>query len=80
MDKRTGKSQGVSPEFIKNGDSAVVKLAPSKPLCVESFKKYAPLGRFAVRDMRQVILSFIFEFLCCTHSPWWRALWLVSPP
>ena len=26
-----------------------------KPLCVEAFADYAPLGRFAVRDMRQTV-------------------------
>merc|ERR550537_903765 len=26
-----------------------------KPLCVESFKEFPPLGRFAVRDMRQTV-------------------------
>ncbi|KAF9960902.1 translation elongation factor EF-1 alpha, partial [Gamsiella multidivaricata] len=25
------------------------------PLCVESFQEYPPLGRFAVRDMRQTV-------------------------
>ena len=24
-------------------------------MCVEAFSKYAPLGRFAVRDMRQTV-------------------------
>ncbi|KAF9324781.1 translation elongation factor EF-1 alpha [Podila epicladia] len=30
-------------------------MIPSKPLCVESFQEYPPLGRFAVRDMRQTV-------------------------
>ena len=30
-------------------------LTPSKPMCVEAFSEYAPLGRFAVRDMRQTV-------------------------
>jgi elongation factor 1-alpha len=33
----------------------MVKLIPSKPLCVETFVEYPPLGRFAVRDMRQTV-------------------------
>jgi len=33
----------------------MVKLEPTKPLCVESFADYPPLGRFAVRDMRQTV-------------------------
>jgi elongation factor 1-alpha len=44
-----------NPKFIKNGDAAMVTLEPSKPLCVESFNEYPPLGRFAVRDMRQTV-------------------------
>jgi len=33
----------------------MVDLVPSKPMCVESFSVYPPLGRFAVRDMRQTV-------------------------
>ena len=34
-----------------SGDSAIVNIKPSKPIVVEAFNMYAPLGRFAVRDM-----------------------------
>lgn len=37
------------------GDAAIVKMIPSKPMCVETFTEYPPLGRFAVRDMRQTV-------------------------
>ena len=30
-------------------------LKPSKPMCVESFQEYPPLGRFAVRDMKKTV-------------------------
>jgi len=30
-------------------------MTPSKPMCVEAFSAYPPLGRFAVRDMRQTV-------------------------
>ena len=30
-------------------------MVPSKPMCVEPFTQYPPLGRFAVRDMRQTV-------------------------
>jgi len=30
-------------------------LKPLKPMCVEEYAKYSPLGRFAVRDMRQTV-------------------------
>merc|ERR1711923_45800 len=53
VDRRTGKSVEDNPKFIKSGDAAIVLLTPSKPMCVEAFTDYPPLGRFAVRDMRQ---------------------------
>merc|ERR1712137_823871 len=40
---------------VKNGDAAIVEMAPSKPMSVEAFSDYPPLGRFAVRDMRQTV-------------------------
>jgi len=43
------------PKFVKSGDAAIVKLTPSKPMCVEAFNDYQPLGRFAVRDMKQTV-------------------------
>merc|ERR1719444_585052 len=55
VDRRTGKATETEPKFIKSGDAAIVKLVPSKPMCVEAFTDYAPLGRFAVRDMRQTV-------------------------
>merc|ERR1712137_1502865 len=55
IDRRTGKAVEPAPKFIKSGDSAIVKMVPSKPMCVEAFTDYPPLGRFAVRDMRQTV-------------------------
>merc|ERR1712183_1155264 len=55
IDRRTGKSVEASPKFIKSGDAAIVKMVPSKPMCVEAFTDYPPLGRFAFRDMRQTV-------------------------
>merc|ERR1712000_700897 len=55
VDRRTGKSTEDFPKFIKSGDAAIVTLVPSKPMCVEAFSEFPPLGRFAVRDMRQTV-------------------------
>jgi len=33
----------------------MVELIPQKPMVVEVFSAYPPLGRFAVRDMRQTV-------------------------
>jgi len=55
IDRRTNKVMEASPKFVKMGDSCIAKLVPSKPMCVESYNVYPPLGRFAVRDMRQTV-------------------------
>jgi len=55
VDRRSGKELEKEPKNIKSGDAAMVKLIPSKPMCVETFADYPPLGRFAVRDMRQTV-------------------------
>jgi len=54
-DRRSGKKLEDLPKFIKSGDAAIVDLVPQKPMCVESFTNFPPLGRFAVRDMRQTV-------------------------
>lgn len=55
IDRRTGKAIEEEPKSVKNGDSALIVLTPTKPMCVESFAEYPPLGRFAVRDMKQTV-------------------------
>lgn len=55
IDRRTGKALEEEPKSVKNGDSALIVLTPTKPMCVESFAEYPPLGRFAVRDMKQTV-------------------------
>jgi elongation factor 1-alpha len=55
IDRRTGKSMEANPKFVKNGDACIVTLVPTKPMVVEEFANYPPLGRFAVRDMRQTV-------------------------
>ncbi|KAM9960813.1 hypothetical protein ACTFIW_009965 [Dictyostelium discoideum] len=58
VDRRTGAvvaKEGTAAVVLKNGDAAMVELTPSRPMCVESFTEYPPLGRFAVRDMRQTV-------------------------
>jgi len=55
INKRNGEVLEVDPKFLKSGQAAICELVPSKPMCVEAFSKYAPLGRFAVRDMRKTV-------------------------
>merc|ERR1712046_396016 len=55
LDCRPSKKTEDNPKFVKKGDACMATLVPTKPMCVEAFKAYAPLGRFAVRDMRQTV-------------------------
>ncbi|XP_071387004.1 elongation factor 1-alpha-like [Centroberyx affinis] len=55
IDRRSGKKLEDNPKFVKSGDAAIVMLVPAKPMVVETFAEYPPLGRFAVRDMRQTV-------------------------
>ena len=55
IDRRTGKKLEDNPKAVKSGDACIVTMIPTKPMVVEAFTKYAPLGRFAVRDMRQTV-------------------------
>jgi len=67
IDRRSGKSIEEKPTMVKTGDSAIIKLVPSKPLCVEAFSVYPPLGRFAVRDMRQTVAVGIIKSVTKTN-------------
>jgi len=55
IDRRTGKTTEDNPKTLKKGDSGIVTLIPSKPMVVETFLEYPPLGRFAIRDMKQTV-------------------------
>jgi elongation factor 1-alpha len=55
LDARTGKVAAFLPAAVKTGDAAMVALTPTKPLCLEAYSDFAPLGRFAVRDMRHTV-------------------------
>lgn len=55
IDRRTGKEIEEEPKFLKTQECGMIWLVPTKPMCVETFQNYSPLGRFAVRDMKQTV-------------------------
>jgi elongation factor 1-alpha len=59
LDPRTGQPTEEKPKTIKTGDSAIVKIAPLRPLVLETFKEYPELGRFALRDMGSTVAAGI---------------------
>ncbi len=56
-DPKTGQTAQKNPEFIKTGDVAIVKIKPSRPICLEKFSDFKALGRFAIRDMGQTVAA-----------------------
>jgi elongation factor 1-alpha len=54
-DEKTDDKTKKKGKSLKTGNAAIVTLTPTKPMCVEEFAQYAPLGRFAVRDMKQTV-------------------------
>merc|ERR1712134_254807 len=61
-----GKVLEENPKFLKKGDAGIVRMIPQKPMCVEAFTDYAPLGCFAVRDMRQTVAVGVIK--ACTKK------------
>jgi elongation factor 1-alpha len=61
IDPRSGKTKKKNPPAVKTGQACLAVLIPSKPLCVESFSEFPPLGRFAIRDMRKTVAVGIIK-------------------
>lgn len=61
IDPRSGQTVEENPKFLKSGDSAIVKIRPVRPLCIETFKEYPELGRFALRDMGTTIAAGVVQ-------------------
>jgi elongation factor 1-alpha len=50
LDPATGQTKEEKPDFIKNGDAAIVKIKPIQPLCIEKQADIPQMSRFAIRD------------------------------
>jgi elongation factor 1-alpha len=61
IDRRSGTVLEENPKSLKSGECGMIKLVPTKPMCVETFNEYPPLGRFAVRDMKQTVAVGIIK-------------------
>eukprot|EP00929_Paragymnodinium_shiwhaense_P118504 TRINITY_DN90416_c0_g1_i1.p1 TRINITY_DN90416_c0_g1~~TRINITY_DN90416_c0_g1_i1.p1 ORF type:complete len:639 (+),score=110.53 TRINITY_DN90416_c0_g1_i1:373-2289(+) len=68
-DRRTGKVLEIKPVSLQEGDAAVVRLRPQAPICVEPFSEYPPLGRFAVRDQKNIVGIGVVQDVTQAVSP-----------
>ena len=69
IDRRTGKVIEEAPKFIKVGDCAMIQIKPTKAMTVETFTEYPPLGRFAVRDMKQTVAVGVVKEVTLKEKP-----------
>ncbi|HDI03154.1 MAG TPA: translation elongation factor EF-1 subunit alpha [Candidatus Pacearchaeota archaeon] len=59
LDPKTGQVAQENPEYLKNGDVAIVKLKPIKPVVIEKQSVNPHLARFAIRDAGQTVAAGI---------------------
>ncbi len=57
LNPATGEVLKENPDFIKNGDAAIVKIKPIQPLCIEKQKVIPQMARFAVRDSGSTVAA-----------------------
>ena len=50
LNPATGETLQENPDFIKNGDAAIVRFKPMQPLCIEKKSDIPQLCQFAIRD------------------------------
>ncbi|MSR86351.1 translation elongation factor EF-1 subunit alpha [Candidatus Woesearchaeota archaeon] len=53
----TGETIQENPDFIKNGDAAIVRLKPLKPLVIETQGTIPQMSSFAIRDAGQTVAA-----------------------
>lgn len=57
LDPATGQVLQEHPDFLKNGDAAIVKVVPMKPLVIEKQKDIPHMARFAIRDAGSTVAA-----------------------
>jgi len=53
----TGEEITENKDILKNGDAAIVKIKPSKPLVIEKQAEIPHMSRFAIRDAGQTVAA-----------------------
>lgn len=57
LNPATGEVLAENPDFIKNGDAAIVKLRPVQPLVIEKQSEIPQMSRFAIRDSGSTVAA-----------------------
>mgnify|MGYP001560745399 FL=1 len=57
LDPATGQTLQEKPDMLKNGDAAIVKVRPAKPLVIEKQSDIPHMARFAIRDAGSTVAA-----------------------
>ena len=57
LNPATGETIKEHPDMLKNGDAAIVKIQPTKPLVIEKQKDIPHMSRFAIRDAGSTVAA-----------------------
>ncbi len=57
LNPASGEVLEENPDMLRNGDVAIVKLRPTKPLVIETQKEIPQMSRFAIRDAGQTVAA-----------------------
>jgi len=57
LDPRTGETIKQNPDFLKNGDTARVRIKPVGNLCLETQKDNPAMSRFSIRDAGSTVAA-----------------------
>jgi elongation factor 1-alpha len=63
IDSETNEVIEENPKTLINGDTAIVKFALEKPICIERFVDYPEFGRFVMRDTWIIGNGIVLEIL-----------------
>ena len=55
--KKLNGDMAANPDFIRNGDAAIVKFTPLKPVVIETRDTIPQLARFAIRDSGKTVAA-----------------------
>ena len=57
LDPATGQTLQENPDFVKNGDAAIIRVTPAKSLVIEKQKDIPHMARFAIRDAGSTVAA-----------------------
>ena len=57
LEKTSKVERKANPSFLKTGDAALIRFAPTKPMAIEQMDKFPELSRFAIRDMGKTVAA-----------------------